>query len=68
MRQPISNTIRFLGALAGLLVGVGLGALVGMGFNNVLVAAVLGGTIGLILGVCFPTVAGYILGDFLEPF
>ena len=68
MRQPISNTIRFLGALAGLLVGVGLGALVGMGFNNVLVAAVLGGTIGLTLGVCFPTVAGYILGGFLEPF
>lgn len=60
--------MRFLGALAGLLVGAGLGALVGMGFNNVLVAAVLGGTVGLILGICFPTVASYILGGFLDPF
>jgi hypothetical protein len=68
MSQPISNTMRFLGALAGLLVGAGLGALVGMGFNNILIAAVFGETIGLILGVCFPTVAGYILGGFLDPF
>jgi hypothetical protein len=68
MRQPISNTIRFFGALAGLLVGAGLGALVGMGFNNALVAAVLGETVGLILGICFPKVAGYILESFLNPF
>jgi hypothetical protein len=39
-----------------------------MGVNNVLFAAVLGGSIGLILGFCFPTVAGYIFGGFLDPF
>ena len=54
--------------LAGLIVGAGLGAIVGMGFNNILVAAVLGGSGGLILGFCFPTVAGYIMGGFLDPF
>jgi|GEM_PF-3627918 hypothetical protein len=68
MGQPSSGTIRFLGALAGLIVGAGLGALVGMAFNNILVAAVVGGSIGLILGFCFPSVAGYILGEFLSPF
>ena len=67
MKQP-SSTIRFLGAFAGLLVGAGLGALVGMGSNNILLAAVVGGSIGLILGFCFPTVAGYIFGGFLDPF
>jgi hypothetical protein len=66
MSQPNSNTIRVLGSLAGLIVGAGLGALVGMGFNSILVAAVLGGSVGLILGVCFPRVAGYVLGGFLD--
>jgi hypothetical protein len=47
MGQPSSGTIRFLGALAGLIVGAGLGALVGMGFNNIVIAAVIGGSIGL---------------------
>jgi hypothetical protein len=68
MDQPSSSTIRLLGALAGLVVGAGLGALVGMGFSNILVAAVVGGSIGLILGFCFPNVAGYIFGGFLDPF
>jgi hypothetical protein len=39
-----------------------------MGFNNILVATVVGGSIGSILGFCFPSVAGYILGGFLDPF
>jgi len=39
MGQASFGTIRFLGALAGLIVGAGLGALVGMAFNNILVAA-----------------------------
>jgi hypothetical protein len=68
MGQPSSGTIRFLGALAGLIVGAGLGALVGMGFNNIVIAAVIGGSIGLIQGFCFPSVAGYILGEFFSPF
>ena len=60
--------IRFLGALAGLVIGAVIGALVGMGFNNILFAAVIRGCIGLIIGFCFPSAAAYIFGGFVDPF
>jgi hypothetical protein len=68
MGESSSMKIRFLGALAGLVVGVVVGALVGMGFNNILFAATIGGCIGLIIGFCFPNAAGYIFGGLVDPF
>lgn len=68
MGRPFSSTARLLGALAGLIVGAGLEALIGMGVDNILFAAVLGGSIGLILGFCFPTVAVTYLVVFSIPF
>jgi hypothetical protein len=51
--------IRFFGSLAGLIAGAVLGTLIGMGFNNIALAAVIGGCIGLILGFCFPKRGGF---------
>ena len=56
---------RFFGSVAGLLFGAALGTLVGMGINDILRAAVIGGSIGLILGFCFPNVATYMFESLL---
>ena len=51
--------IRFFGSLVGLVAGAVLGTLVGIGFNNIPFAAVVGGCIGLILGFCFLKRGGF---------
>jgi hypothetical protein len=53
MAESPSTKIRFLGSLAGLVVGAVLGTLIGMGFNNILFGAAIGGCIVLI-GVLLP--------------
>jgi len=58
--------IRLIGSCAGLAVGVVLGILVGMGFNNIILGTVIGGSIGVILGFCFPNVATYIFGGLID--
>jgi len=62
-----STKIRLLGSLGGLIVGAIVGALIGMGFDNVLFAAVVGACIGLILGFCFPRIAGHLFDAFINP-
>jgi hypothetical protein len=66
MSRSSSVKIRFPGASAGFVVGLVLGILVGMGFNNIFFGAVIGGSIGAILGFCFPNVAGYIFGGLID--
>jgi len=66
MSEPHSIKIRFVGSCAGLVVGVVLGILVGMGFRDIFFGAVIGGSIGLILGFCFPNVAAYIFGGLID--
>jgi membrane associated rhomboid family serine protease len=67
MGKP-TRTNRLFGALAGLIIGVGLGALMGMGADSIIFAAAIGGCIGLLLGFCRPRAATYIFGEFLNPF
>jgi F0F1-type ATP synthase assembly protein I len=66
MSQSYSIKIRFAGSCAGLVVGAVLGILVGMAFDKILFAAVIGGSIGLILGFCFPNVASYVFGGLID--
>jgi hypothetical protein len=66
MTQSYSIKIRLAGSCAGLVVGAVLGILVGMGFNSIFFGAVIGGSIGLILGFCFPNVAAYIFGGLID--
>jgi F0F1-type ATP synthase assembly protein I len=66
MSESHSIKIRFAGSCAGLVVGVVLGILIGMGFNSIFLRAVIGGSIGLILGFCFPNVAAYIFGGLID--
>lgn len=66
MSGSSSIKIRLVGSCAGLIVGVVLGVLVGMGFNSVLLGAVIGGSIGVIFGFCLPNVASYIFGGFVD--
>jgi hypothetical protein len=37
-----------------------------MGFSNIFFGAVIGGSIGAILGFCFPNVASYIFGGLID--
>jgi hypothetical protein len=62
MGKPPSIRIGFLGVLAGLIVG----ALVGMGFDKIPFAAVIGGVIGSIVRFFFPNAAGFILGGLID--
>lgn len=62
MSKSSSIKIRFVGSSADLAVGLVVGILVGVGFSNILFGAVIGGSIGAILGFCFPNVASYIFG------
>jgi hypothetical protein len=66
MSRSYSIKIRFAGSCAGLVVGAVLGVLVGMAFDKILFATVIGGSIGLILGFCFPNVAAYIFGGLID--
>ena len=61
-----SSKRRFLGSIAGVLVGAVLGTLIGMGINNILLAAVIGGSIGLIFGFCCPNVATYMFDGLID--
>jgi hypothetical protein len=47
-------------------VGVILGILVEMGFDNIFWGAVIGGSIGVLLGFCFPNVASYVFGGLID--
>ena len=66
MSQSYSVKIRFAGSCAGLVVGAVFGVLVGMAFDKILFAIVIGGSIGLILGFGLPNVAAYIFGGFID--
>ena len=57
---------RLLGSIAGLLFGAVLGTLIGMGIDNILLVAPVGGSIGLFLGFCFPNVATYMLDSLID--
>ena len=58
MSESSSTKIRFVGSCAGLVVG--------MGFDKVFFGAVIGKSIGAILGFCFPHVASYIFGGLID--
>jgi hypothetical protein len=47
-------------------VGVILGILVEMGFDNIFLGAVISGSIGVLLGFCFPNVASYVFGGLID--
>ena len=66
MSESSSIKIRFVGSCAGLVIGVVLGILVGMGFDNIFFGVLIGGSIGVILGFCFPNVASYIFGGLID--
>ncbi len=66
MGEAPSTKTRVLGSVAGLVVGAVSGTLIGMGFNNILFAAVIGGCIGFILGFCFPNAASFIFGGLID--
>jgi hypothetical protein len=39
-----------------------------MGIHNILSAGVMGAFIGLVVGFCFPKMAGHVFGAFTDPF